>query len=62
MKKIIFLLCIFAICVISNETLEKDYTEAISAIMMAVKSRSSKLHHGAFDRLAYITDTFGPRY
>ena len=42
-------------------SMEKDYTEIVAKIREAVKNPDSPLHHGAFNWLAYITDTFGPR-
>jgi carboxypeptidase Q len=38
---------------------EKDYTSVIKQFQSAMKSELFK--HSAYDRLAYISDTYGPR-
>jgi hypothetical protein len=38
---------------------EKDYTSVVKQFQSAMKSGLYK--HSAYDRLAYISDTYGPR-
>lgn len=40
---------------------EKNYTEQITNINSLVKNSSGLYHHRAYNRLAYFSDTFGPR-
>lgn len=40
-------------------TAEKDYTDLVLALKDKINSAPFK--HSAYDRLAYITDTYGPR-
>ena len=38
---------------------EKDYTDFVKDLSNKIKQ--SPFKHSAYDRLAYITDTYGPR-
>jgi len=38
---------------------EKDYTDFVTSLASKIKQAPWK--HSAYDRLAYITDTYGPR-
>ena len=40
-------------------TAEKDYTDFVNSLKQKIKE--SPFKHAAYDRLAYITDTYGPR-
>ena len=40
---------------------ENIYNGNIELIRTTVKSENSELHHLAYNRLAYIVDSFGPR-
>ena len=55
MKKLIVLIC-FVFLILSAE---KDYTSFVKDL--AQKIKESPFKGSAYDRLAYITDTYGPR-
>lgn len=40
---------------------EKDYTDDINKIKSAIQDKNGNHYHEAYKKLAYITDTFGPR-
>lgn len=41
---------------------EKNYTDFILDLKAKIRDPNNKLfHHAAYDRLAYISDSFGPR-
>ena len=41
-------------------TVEKDYTNDVNLLIDAINN-NSLFHHKAYERLANISDTFGPR-
>ena len=40
---------------------EKDYTKFVKTIKASIENTSSIFHHSAYNRLAYLSDTYGPR-
>ena len=40
---------------------EKDYSDFVHKIKSIIEDKNSKFYHSAYERLAYISDTFGPR-
>ena len=56
------LLTLFAIFLLfSAVTCEKDYTDFVHKIKSIIEDKNSHFHHSAYERLAYISDTYGPR-
>lgn len=56
--KNLLLLCLL-IAIISAAAEEKDYTDFVNNLKSRIQQAPFK--HSAYDRLAYITDTYGPR-
>ena len=40
---------------------EKDYTDLVNKLNEDIKDNSSIFYHEAYKRLAYLSDTYGPR-
>ena len=40
---------------------EKDYTDDVKKLKANIEDKSQDFYHSAFKRLAYISDTYGPR-
>lgn len=40
---------------------EKDYTDFVNSIKQLIEDPNKPFRHSAWERLAYITDTWGPR-
>lgn len=40
---------------------EKDYTDLVKFLKDQIQNKSSPFYHSAYDRLAYISDSYGPR-
>lgn len=40
---------------------EKDYTDVVKLLKTSMENQTGPFYHSAYDRLAYISDTFGPR-
>jgi len=40
---------------------EKDYTDVVKLLKTNIQNTTGIFHHSAYQRLAYITDTYGPR-
>jgi len=40
---------------------EKNYTEFVKGLKAKISDPKGKFYHSAYNRLAYISDTFGPR-
>ena len=47
--------------VLASGCAEKDYTEAVKLLKSSIGDAGGPFHHGAYNRLAYISDTYGPR-
>ncbi len=47
------------IVLLSAVKIEKDYTDFV--LDLSEKIKQAPFRHSAYDRLAYITDTYGPR-
>lgn len=57
-----YLLCLLAVSLIlGTATCEKDYTDFVKNIKSSIQNSSSVFYHSAYERLAYISDTYGPR-
>lgn len=57
-----YLLCLLAVSLIlGTATCEKDYTDFVKNIESSIQNSSSVFYHSAYERLAYISDTYGPR-
>jgi hypothetical protein len=60
MKKEFKILLIFlGILVCSSIAAEKDYTDLVN--FLKSRAKEQPFRGAAYDRLAYITDTYGPR-
>ena len=57
MKKLLFIATLILLSVVVKT--EKDYTDLVK--FMASKIQEPRFKGSAYDRLAYITDTYGPR-
>lgn len=53
------LLISLLLAVLTAATVEKDYTDFVVDLSNKIKQAPWK--HSAYDRLAYLTDTYGPR-
>lgn len=40
---------------------EKDYTDLVKALKAKIEDKTGIFYHSAYNRLAYISDTYGPR-
>lgn len=40
---------------------EKDYTDLVKSLKASIEDKNGIFYHSAFNRLAYISDTYGPR-
>ncbi len=40
---------------------EKDYTEFVNFLKTNIENKTGSFYHSAYERLAYISDTYGPR-
>lgn len=40
---------------------EKDYTDLVKLLKNKIEDKNGLYYHSAFNRLAYISDTYGPR-
>jgi hypothetical protein len=40
---------------------EKDYTDLVKLLKTKIEDQKGIFWHSAFNRLAYISDTYGPR-
>jgi hypothetical protein len=40
---------------------EKDYTDLVTHLKENIENKTGIFYHSAYQRLAYISDTFGPR-
>ena len=47
------------VLLINSTTAEKDYTDFVKSLQTKIKQ--SPFKGASYDRLAYITDTYGPR-
>jgi carboxypeptidase Q len=56
--KNLLIFCLLLVA-LSAATIEKDYTDFVLALKD--KINAAPFRHSAYDRLAYITDTYGPR-
>lgn len=52
---------IILLLVISLATAEKDYTDLVNLLKTKIADPKGIFRHSAYNRLAYISDTFGPR-
>ena len=56
------LVTFFAIILLLSATkLEKDYTDFVKKIKSVIEDKNSDFYHSAYERLAYLSDTYGPR-
>ncbi len=56
MKHILVLCLIFSLI-----SAEKDYTDLVKFLKAKIEDKSGPYYHAAYNRLAYISDTYGPR-
>jgi carboxypeptidase Q len=40
---------------------EKDYTDLVKSLKASIEDQKGIFYHSAYNRLAYISDTYGPR-
>jgi carboxypeptidase Q len=55
-KRLALLLLLLAIV-----AAEKDYTDLVKFLKSKIEDKSGPFYHSAYNRLAYISDTYGPR-
>lgn len=55
-----FMLVALLLAVLPVHGQEADYTNTINMLTNSIKN-DKKFHHSAYERLAYISDTYGPR-
>lgn len=48
-------------CMGSVVCAEADYTDTVNKLNAAIKDQAGKFYHGAYNKLAEISDTYGPR-
>ena len=58
MKTIVSFLLVF---LISQTFCEKNYTDFVQTIKKSIEDPTSVFYHSAYERLAFISDTYGPR-
>ena len=46
---------------LSLATAEKDYTDLVTFLKTKIEDKNGPFFHAAYNRLAYISDTYGPR-
>jgi carboxypeptidase Q len=49
------------VLVIASVHAEKDYTELVHFLKSNIENQTGIFYHSAYERLAYISDTYGPR-
>lgn len=49
------------VLVIASVHAEKDYTELVHLLKSNIENQTGIFYHSAYERLAYISDTYGPR-
>jgi len=54
-KFIVLLLIVSAVCD------EKDYTDFVKTLKANMENQTGDFYHSAYNRLAYIADSYGPR-
>lgn len=47
--------------ILSAVTAEKDYTDLVTHLKDSIEDKNGSFYHAAYERLAYISDSFGPR-
>ena len=57
----LIILLTIAISVFTLSDNEKDYTDLVNKLNEDIKDNSSIFYHEAYKRLAYLSDTYGPR-
>jgi len=40
---------------------EKDYTDVVKLLKSQIENKTGPFYHSAYNKLAYISDTYGPR-
>ena len=40
---------------------EKNYTDFVTSLKTNIENQTGDFYHSAYNRLAYISDTYGPR-
>lgn len=40
---------------------EKNYTSIVNQLQASIQNQTGLFYHSAYERLAYISDTYGPR-
>lgn len=49
------------VLVVASVHSEKDYTELVQFLKSNIENKTGIFYHSAYERLAYISDTYGPR-
>jgi carboxypeptidase Q len=49
------------VVLITAANAEKDYTDLVIYLKTQIQNKTSPFYHAAYNRLAYISDTYGPR-
>jgi len=56
-----YLRLIVVCLVLATLNAEKDYTDVVKFLKSQIENKTGTFYHSAYDKLAYITDTYGPR-
>ena len=54
-------LLLFSCCFLPAQTQEKNYTNTINQLKASIEDQTGIFYHSAYERLAYLSDTYGPR-
>lgn len=54
-------LVLLVVLLLSTVNGEKDYTDLVKFLKSQIENKTSGFYHAAYNRLAYISDTYGPR-
>jgi carboxypeptidase Q len=52
---------IVLVLVFTTLNAEKDYTDFVKFLKTQIENKNGPFYHSAYNRLAYISDTYGPR-
>lgn len=52
---------IVALLLLGAIAAEKDYSDVVQLLKRKIEDKSGEFWHSAYDRLAYLSDTYGPR-
>ena len=56
-----FIRLLLLLVLLTAANAEKDYTDLVKYLKSQIENKTSPFYHAAYNRLAYISDTYGPR-